>query len=220
MLNVQYFQSDGYGGEVKHKRYDTAYQSYWMAIWNITNYQNISLKLFRIGLITKANIFTFTVKRIYSNFAFDFSDSKLNEHPVTRLFNRLKHSKYFQKFADTRLVQSVIEKVSNTRLQLTIEIKYLAGRLSLNIPPPPTDRLWYVSEAGSLSVVGGGREMRGRKKEKDEGRGKGRRKRSEREREKETGEGREEDRDRERECVCVCRRVGEGQITLGKERKG
>jgi len=38
-----------------------------------------------------------------------------------------------------------MEGVSNTRLMLTVEVKGLVGKLVLNIPPPPSDRLWYVT---------------------------------------------------------------------------
>jgi len=36
-----------------------------------------------------------------------------------------------------------MEGVSNTRLMLTVEVNGLVGTLVLNIPPPPSDRLWY-----------------------------------------------------------------------------
>ena len=71
-----------------------------------------------------------------------FRDPKTGEHTVTKFFNRLKNSKYFQKLADTRLIKSALDKVSNTPLKLTVEIKYIAGSFSLNIAPPPTDRVW------------------------------------------------------------------------------
>ena len=38
-----------------------------------------------------------------------------------------------------------MEGVSNTRLLLVVEVKNIAGPLAINIPPPPTDRLWYES---------------------------------------------------------------------------
>lgn len=36
-----------------------------------------------------------------------------------------------------------MEYVSNTRIVLHVEVRGLSGTLMINIPPPPTDRLWY-----------------------------------------------------------------------------
>ncbi|KAG7226442.1 hypothetical protein INR49_013854 [Caranx melampygus] len=33
--------------------------------------------------------------------------------------------------------------MSNTPLLLTVEVQELSGTLVVNIPPPPTDRIWY-----------------------------------------------------------------------------
>lgn len=35
-----------------------------------------------------------------------------------------------------------ISGVSNTDLRLTVEVKSIVGTLVLNIPPPPSDRIW------------------------------------------------------------------------------
>lgn len=35
-----------------------------------------------------------------------------------------------------------MEGVSKTEFKLTVEIQYLEGTLALNIPPPPSDRVW------------------------------------------------------------------------------
>ena len=69
-------------------------------------------------------------------------DPKTGEYAVTKFFNRLKESKYFQKLAHTKLVKSALDKVSNTPLKLYVEVKYVTGLFSVNIPPPPTDRIW------------------------------------------------------------------------------
>lgn len=69
-------------------------------------------------------------------------DPKKGEHKVTKFFHHLKDSKYFQKLAGTKLVKSALDKVSNTPLKLAVEVKYVAGLFSINIPPPPTDRIW------------------------------------------------------------------------------
>ena len=36
-----------------------------------------------------------------------------------------------------------MQGVSNTRIELSVEVRRLAGTLALNVPPPPADRLWY-----------------------------------------------------------------------------
>lgn len=36
-----------------------------------------------------------------------------------------------------------MEEVSNLPILLTVNILKLKGQLTLNFPPPPTDRLWY-----------------------------------------------------------------------------
>ncbi|CDQ82977.1 unnamed protein product [Oncorhynchus mykiss] len=33
--------------------------------------------------------------------------------------------------------------MSNTPLLLAVEVQELSGTLAVNIPPPPTDRVWY-----------------------------------------------------------------------------
>ena len=35
-----------------------------------------------------------------------------------------------------------MENVSNTQLLLTVEVKRISGKLALNMPPHPSDRLW------------------------------------------------------------------------------
>ena len=46
-----------------------------------------------------------------------------------------------------------MEEVSSTRLVLNVEITSLEGTLALNLPPPPSDRLWYAFRSPpSMSV--------------------------------------------------------------------
>lgn len=71
-----------------------------------------------------------------------YRDPKRGVHTLTKIFNSLKSSKYFQKLAETRLIKSAMNKVSNTKLRLTVELRFLAGLLAINIAPPPTDRVW------------------------------------------------------------------------------
>ncbi|KAM7152486.1 testis-expressed protein 2-like [Macrochelys suwanniensis] len=62
---------------------------------------------------------------------------------ILRLVDKIAKSKYFQKATENEFIKKKIEEVSNTPLLLTVEVQELAGTLAVNIPPPPTDRIWY-----------------------------------------------------------------------------
>ncbi|NXD82254.1 TEX2 protein, partial [Halcyon senegalensis] len=62
---------------------------------------------------------------------------------ILRLVDKIAKSKYFQKATENEFIKKKIEEVSNTPLLLTVEVQELAGTLAVNIPPPPTDRVWY-----------------------------------------------------------------------------
>ena len=61
---------------------------------------------------------------------------------LLRFVNKITHSEYFQKATQYKYVKRAFDGVSNTPVELTVEVKELRGTLTLNIPPPPTDRLW------------------------------------------------------------------------------
>ncbi|NXT27091.1 TEX2 protein, partial [Syrrhaptes paradoxus] len=63
---------------------------------------------------------------------------------ILRLVDKIAKSKYFQKATENEFIKKKIEEVSNTPLLLTVEVQELAGTLAVNIPPPPTDRVWYL----------------------------------------------------------------------------
>lgn len=63
-----------------------------------------------------------------------------------RFVDKITKSKYFQKATETEFIKKKMEEVSNTPLLLTVELQELRGTLAVNIPPPPTDRIWYVKE--------------------------------------------------------------------------
>lgn len=65
-----------------------------------------------------------------------------------RFVDKIAKSKYFQKATETEFIKKKMEEVSNTRLLLTVELQELRGTLAVNIPPPPTDRIWYVGKKG------------------------------------------------------------------------
>ncbi|KAK3091537.1 hypothetical protein FSP39_020588 [Pinctada imbricata] len=59
------------------------------------------------------------------------------------ILNKITQSKYFKSATEMKYVKKAMEGVSNTPLILTVECRFLSGELALNIPFPPTDRLWY-----------------------------------------------------------------------------
>ncbi|XP_077379651.1 testis-expressed protein 2-like isoform X2 [Festucalex cinctus] len=62
---------------------------------------------------------------------------------IMRFVDKITKSKYFQKATETEFIKKKMEEVSNTPLLLTVELQKLQGTLAFNIPPPPTDRIWY-----------------------------------------------------------------------------
>ncbi|NXY08597.1 TEX2 protein, partial [Pteruthius melanotis] len=62
---------------------------------------------------------------------------------ILRFVDKIAKSKYFQKATENEYIKKKMEEVSNTPLLLTVEVQELAGMLAVNIPPPPTDRVWY-----------------------------------------------------------------------------
>ncbi|KAJ8251219.1 hypothetical protein GJAV_G00218610 [Gymnothorax javanicus] len=62
---------------------------------------------------------------------------------ILKFVDKIAKSKYFQKATENEYIKKKIEEVSNTPLLLTVEVQELSGPLAVNIPPPPTDRIWY-----------------------------------------------------------------------------
>ncbi|XP_049916433.1 testis-expressed protein 2 [Epinephelus moara] len=62
---------------------------------------------------------------------------------ILRFVDKIAKSKYFQKAAENEFIKKKFEEMSNTPLLLTVEVQELSGSLVVNIPPPPTDRIWY-----------------------------------------------------------------------------
>ncbi|OWF37881.1 testis-expressed protein 2-like [Mizuhopecten yessoensis] len=56
---------------------------------------------------------------------------------------KITQSKYFQSATEIKYIKKKMEEVSNTPIELTVEVRILSGTMAVNIPPPPTDRLWY-----------------------------------------------------------------------------
>ncbi|XP_014242745.1 testis-expressed protein 2 isoform X2 [Cimex lectularius] len=59
------------------------------------------------------------------------------------VIDKIAASKMFQQVTDNKLVKKAMENVSNTTISLNVEVRSLVGTVVLNIPPPPSDRLWY-----------------------------------------------------------------------------
>ncbi|NWI90493.1 TEX2 protein, partial [Pitta sordida] len=69
--------------------------------------------------------------------------SNSTSRKILRFVDKITKSKYFQKATENEFIKKKMEEVSNTPLLLTVEVQELAGTLAVNIPPPPTDRVWY-----------------------------------------------------------------------------
>ncbi|GLD73696.1 testis-expressed protein 2 isoform X2 [Lates japonicus] len=69
---------------------------------------------------------------------------------IMRFVDKIAKSKYFQKATETEFIKKKMEEVSNTPLLLTVEVQECRGTLAVNIPPPPTDRIWYVHFRGGV----------------------------------------------------------------------
>lgn len=61
---------------------------------------------------------------------------------ILRFVDKIAKSKYFQKATENEFIRKKFEEMSNTPLLLTVEVQELSGTLVINIPPPPTDRIW------------------------------------------------------------------------------
>lgn len=61
---------------------------------------------------------------------------------ILKYINKITQSKYFQQATEYKYIKMAMEEVSNTPLILTVEVHNLNGTLTINVPPPPTDRLW------------------------------------------------------------------------------
>ncbi|XP_038068634.1 testis-expressed protein 2-like [Patiria miniata] len=62
---------------------------------------------------------------------------------LMRFVNKIASSKYFQSATQNKYIKRAMDEVSNTPVELTVEVKRLTGTLCVNVPPPPTDRFWF-----------------------------------------------------------------------------
>ncbi|CAF1520398.1 unnamed protein product [Adineta steineri] len=67
--------------------------------------------------------------------------------------NEVAANKHFQRFAALKPVAGVIEKLSNAEVGANIELMSFSGMMTINIPPPPSDRIWIgFSEMPDLNL--------------------------------------------------------------------
>ncbi|XP_069065891.1 testis-expressed protein 2-like isoform X2 [Pleurodeles waltl] len=81
--------------------------------------------------------------RTISSNAEGYAAGNSTSRKILRFVDKIAKSKYFQKATENEYIKKKIEEMSNTPLLLTVEVQELEGTLTVNIPPPPTDRLWY-----------------------------------------------------------------------------
>ncbi|EDO44932.1 predicted protein, partial [Nematostella vectensis] len=82
----------------------------------------------------------------------------INNKPNTKrkvisVIERLAKSKWVKKAAETKIVKSAAEKFSNLPIILSVEVQTVKGTLAINIPPPPTNRLWYGFRGNPMLFV-------------------------------------------------------------------
>ncbi|XP_076398061.1 testis-expressed protein 2-like [Megachile rotundata] len=59
------------------------------------------------------------------------------------MVDRIAANKYFQHATELSYVRRAMEGVSNTEIRLMVTVSSIEGCLSVNVPPAPSDRLWY-----------------------------------------------------------------------------
>ena len=72
----------------------------------------------------------------------DMSPKTGAKRKIFSMIERLAKSKWVKKAVETDIVKRAAEKFSNVPIILSVEVQQVKGTLALNIPPPPTNRLW------------------------------------------------------------------------------
>lgn len=62
---------------------------------------------------------------------------------LIKLVDTLTGSRYFQQATDWGILRKAMKGVSNTRIVLSVTVEKLVGVLAVNVPPQPSDRVWY-----------------------------------------------------------------------------
>lgn len=62
---------------------------------------------------------------------------------ILRFVDKIASSRYFQQATENRYIKKKLQDLSNCPLMLIVTIQQLNGVLTVNVPPPKTDRIWY-----------------------------------------------------------------------------
>jgi hypothetical protein len=62
---------------------------------------------------------------------------------LLNLVDKIAHSNFFTAASELKPIRKMLEEISSTRLILNVEVTSLEGPLTINLAPPPSDRLWY-----------------------------------------------------------------------------
>ncbi|XP_055331252.1 testis-expressed protein 2-like [Paramacrobiotus metropolitanus] len=90
-----------------------------------------------------------TLSSLYGGYVDDDEFEEETEMPekakpkAMRLMEYIAESKAFKYFSEIGFIKKSLEEVSDTTLTVNIEIKLIKGRMAMNLPHPPSDRLWY-----------------------------------------------------------------------------
>lgn len=74
---------------------------------------------------------------------YSFSSAPGNARRIFKFVDRLTTSHLFQYATEISYVQRAMENMI-TNITLGIDIRGLVSRVTLNIPPPPSDRVWIA----------------------------------------------------------------------------
>lgn len=72
----------------------------------------------------------------------DYGAEKTRQN-IVKFVDKIASSRYFQHATENRYIKKKLKDISNCPLVLVVQIQSLSGVLTLNVPPPQTDRLWY-----------------------------------------------------------------------------
>lgn len=72
----------------------------------------------------------------------DYGAEKTRQN-IVRFVDKIASSRYFQHATENRYIKKKLQDISNCPLVLVVQIQSLNGVLTLNVPPPQTDRIWY-----------------------------------------------------------------------------
>ena len=72
----------------------------------------------------------------------DYGAEKTRQN-IVKLVDKIASSRYFQHATENRYIKKKLQDISNCPLVLVVQIQSLNGVLTLNVPPPQTDRIWY-----------------------------------------------------------------------------